>query len=203
MGTYLEWNFAADASCSSGQRHVSQRFTNGDLCGATPRVATVTYICSNNGSTYLLGAVNEPSICVYNLTMFVDCGLNGGNLCVTAPTTTPSVTVAPSGSGTPASTPSVSAASTGSRTASNTASYTSSVSAAATSTPSTSNTGTPASTGTGTASVSGAPSRSGTKSAVPTQSKTKTKTATRTKTKVTVPTVLSLSIVLPCSWSLV
>ena len=96
MGNYYAWNTVADATCSTGQRLVSQSYTGGSTCGTGTWTTVITYTCQS----YTGYVVNAQSFsptetvtgsCTNNLAVTVNCDLNGGTMCVPLPSPTASM----------------------------------------------------------------------------------------------------------------
>ena len=164
LGHYSASTTVADASCPTGVRLVAQSYTGGDgPCGGNVyRSTTVSLVC---GASTGLTSASEPSMCLYALTLAVNCSRNTlapGMLCVPVPSAT----------GTPAGTPSVSGSAAGTPLSTTTSSE------AAASSATTSQTG----TGSGTPSRSAEAMQTPTLSAAATQTSTPSGTATQSFT---------------------
>jgi hypothetical protein len=116
IGTFSSWIIGNDPTCPSGQRYLSQYFTNGAKCSSGfARTANVTFTC---GGSMVVTAATEPVGCQYQLTLDVNCTANpavAGTMCVyPSSTSTPSVTPSSTGSSsrTPSSTVSTSLSAT-------------------------------------------------------------------------------------------
>lgn len=155
LGTFTTWDTVADATCPTGVRLVSMRYSGGSACTGGPGNKVAAYVnvsCGDttNGfiqsSTAYSQTVTTPATCIYALSLVVDCELNDPyGMCVppASSSATPSSTATRSHattSQTRSATASTTAQITVTRTASGTG--TSSSSASSSSSPSASDTAT-------------------------------------------------------------
>ena len=85
IGSFINWDIVADATCPTGARLVAMRYGGGSTCAGGPGGANAAYVnvsCGDNGagftqaSTAYGSTVSLVATCTYRFSLVVDCSLN-------------------------------------------------------------------------------------------------------------------------------